>query len=100
MPRLGAVAVHLVSIFEGATVSKPVSDEHTSEFAPNPEIYEALLMAHPMGEPATAYLTQRGFSASTISHFRLGFLSNVSAAAQALIAEFGREARLPLRPTA
>ena len=82
----------LPSIVEDTARSKPPAQEHTSEFAPNTAIYEALLMGHPMGGTAAAYLTQRGFSGSTISHFRLGFLSNAPAAALRLIADYGQEA--------
>jgi DNA primase len=72
----------------------PVSRTQVAEtptFRPNAEIYEALLAEYPMGEEAAAYLKLRGFSETTISHFRLGFLTDAESASRRLIKCFGRE---------
>ncbi|MDB5406372.1 MAG: Zinc finger, CHC2-family protein [Rhodospirillales bacterium] len=77
-----------------AKVSAPLITESVvsapaSEFVANPEIYEALLADHPLREEAVMYLSDRGFSRATMSHFRLGFLGDTKAAIQQIIRRFG-----------
>jgi DNA primase len=64
----------------------------TSDFAPSPEIYEALLQENPLGPEAADYLSGRGFSDATIKHFRLGSLVNAPASARVLVQRFGHSA--------
>ncbi len=48
--------------------------KEVDDFIPNPEIYEYLLSICPLQHQTENYLNSRGFSATTLSHFRVGAL--------------------------
>ena len=59
-----------------------------SDFSPNPEIYMELLNNNPVQGKGSEYLAARGFKSGTVSHFRLGFLSDSKQAARHLCEKF------------
>jgi DNA primase len=60
-------------------------------FAPDHEVYSALLSMSPLSAEARRYLHSRAFSDGTIDHFQLAFLENGAAALSQLLKAFSRE---------
>jgi DNA primase len=78
-PKLGAREANLVEI---------------EKFLPNPKMYAAFLADNPMSEEGRAYLQKRRISATTISHFKIGYITNAEVATQNLLRTVSKEAAL------